>query len=179
MATVTVTLLKRTDCAFYKLHIGTGATEAALALSSGHCFSVQPLISFPNAPHNSPDDFNAFVLEHALPLENSWFYLEHTSVERAVTKLVTYAVASRRRTVEQATIHSVYTPRWQLTRRTLPSTAARHSLNLYQNRGALARSLHGTMSSFAKGRTLIRLQAFVHICNGPLAMSRLPISLPT
>ena len=89
MATVMVTLLKRTDCACWKLHIGTGAAEAALALSSGHCFSVQPLISFPNAPQNAPDEFNAFVLEHTLPLENSWFYLEHTSVERAVTKLVT------------------------------------------------------------------------------------------
>ena len=89
MATVMVTLLKRTDCACWKLHIGTGAAEAALALSSGHCFSVQPLISFPNAPQNAPDEFNAFVLEHTLPLENNWFYLEHTSVERAVAKLVT------------------------------------------------------------------------------------------
>ena len=89
MATVTVTLLKRTDCACYKLHIGTGAAEAALALSSGHCFSVQPLISFPNAPQNAPDEFDAFVLEHTLPLESKWFYLEHTILERAVTKLVT------------------------------------------------------------------------------------------
>jgi hypothetical protein len=71
----TATMLVRTDCPCFRLHLGNGASEKAAALSAGHCFDVVPLFAVSRAPGNAAEGFFADIVSElgGAPLGNGWF----------------------------------------------------------------------------------------------------------
>ena len=88
MCTVTVALLKRSDCACFTLHVGEDFAAIASRLGSGHCFSVHPILVLPGVSSDAPDKFSAKIAEDTLPLENGWFLPGKLSLGCIATGLV-------------------------------------------------------------------------------------------
>ena len=88
MCTVTVALLKRSDCACFTLHVGEDFAAIASRLGSGHCFSVHPILVLPGVPSDAPDRFSAKIAADILPLENGWFLPGKLSLGCIATGLV-------------------------------------------------------------------------------------------
>ena len=83
MATeVGITLLKRSDGEFYKLHTGVDWLEAADRLSQGQAFVVEPLCCFPYARIQQPVNMSP----HCVMLRNNWYTAQ--SEQDAVLQLM-------------------------------------------------------------------------------------------
>ena len=85
---ITAALFRRSDSPCFRLHVGVDYEEVALALSAGHAFSVETLIVLPRVAAEAPDQFRAYVLEHADPLPNDWFSIGSSSMENVLSALL-------------------------------------------------------------------------------------------
>ena len=60
--------------------MGADYEEAALALSTGHAFTIDTLLVLPSVAAEAPDRFRAYVLKHAEPLANDWLSTGQLSI---------------------------------------------------------------------------------------------------